>query len=174
MQQDAPQLSETCKCLRAAIIDEQSTIRAFDLKASFLAAFLAAVVGIAQGLKKPHAPGLLLALAVIAIVTAAASIAMTGLVLIPRKKKRAEINLGGYAPQNVFHPLTTDESTVNVATFAARASRTDWVSELTFELFKIGRIRAEKEKHFRAAIVWAGISFASGGVSLLWSMVEQS
>ena len=42
------QQAETCESLRTAIQDTQETIRAFDIKSEFLAAFLALIVGVRQ------------------------------------------------------------------------------------------------------------------------------
>jgi hypothetical protein len=153
--------------LRAAVQDTQETIRAFDVKAEVLAVALAIVVAVWQWVPMQTAgvPGRWLV--GLSALFALACAWCVGAVLIPRSKTRGDVNLGGYSPQNVFRPPAVDDRNVTVAVFAERARQTDWVLELTYELFKLARIRVEKEKWFQRAIYWAGAAFFADVLALI-------
>lgn len=145
--------------LLAGVQDAQEIIRAVDVKAEILAAFVALIVVLVQWILDDDSLPIVEGCGMLAGILAIVSVWMLGKVLVPRRKHRPEINIGAYSPKEVFYPPVSTDPQLDVTEFARRARETDWVSELTFELFKLSRIREDKETWFRRALRFAEIAF---------------
>ncbi len=153
--------------LRFAMSDHQEIIRGADLKAEVLGIFLTAVfaaVAWEGNITTSTVGGWM---GIVATLSALAAFFCVGGVLWPRSDRWLEVPLGGYAPSRALYPPVPNGPGHTVSEQAKRALHTDWPSELTYELWKISRIRAAKLRWFRAALIISGISVLAVTVQLL-------
>ncbi len=144
--------------LRFAMSDHQEMIRGADLKAEVLGIFITAVFAAVawEGHISTRTAGGWLG--IVATLGALAAFFCVGGVIWPRSVPRDDVPLGGYTPSRVLYPPAQAAAGHTVSEEAKRALHTDWPSELTYELWKISRIRSAKQHWFRAALITSGAS----------------
>lgn len=149
----------------AAIEDSQGTIRALDVKAEILAAFVAVVAGGAISLTPPDcsAAGVL---GTVSIVLCALAIVAIGLVIYPRSAP--PVPLGTYIPTGTFFLASASAGFIDADKLAASASSTNWMAELSFELLKLSAVRKRKTFYFKGTL-WltcaGSLSFAIAAIA---------
>lgn len=153
--------------LRFAMNDHQEMIRGADYKAEVLGIFLTAVFAAVAWQENISASTFGGWMGILATLSALAAFFCVGGVLWPRSDRWLELPLGGYTPSRALYPPVLRDPGHTVSEQAKRALHTDWPSELTYELWKISRIRAAKLKWFRAALIISGISVLAVTVQLL-------
>ena len=155
--------------LRFAMHDHQEMIRGADYKAEVLGIFLTGVFAAVAWQDNISASSFGGWMGILATLSALAAFFSVGGVLWPRSDAWVEVPLGGYTPSRALYPPVLRGPGHTVSEQTKRALHTDWPSELTYELWKISRIRAAKLKWFRAALIMSGISVLAVTVQLLVS-----
>jgi hypothetical protein len=105
-------------------------------------------------------------LGVISVLTALCALCFVGLVLWPRSNPWRALAMGVYTPVQVLYPPGRLGPQDTVASWAAAALSTEWVSELTYELLKLASIRAAKQLWYRWALATSGASIVAAAVRL--------
>jgi len=151
--------------LLAAISDTQNTIRAYDFKAEILAALITLLIGfIAFFLGHDHHSAFKTTVESLIIASAFGTLFQLALVLYPSRKPINSILMGTYKPSGVFYLSPASIKSTTVDEMIQSIGKTDWLSELTFELVKISAIRERKMKWFTRALTMSFVMFVLVGI----------
>ncbi len=146
-------------CLKHAIDDAQETIRAYDTKAEILGILLTLAIGITNYALFEHSTGCPKKFLLGSWIIALLAIAVTGMVLYPKKNPFKNIALGNYTPSSTYFLTGLSSSPqYTVTALADKAVNTDWVSELMYENMKLSAIRDYKHNCFTWALRLSGVT----------------
>lgn len=137
---------ETCERLQAIIDETQSTIQAYDTKASILATLLTLAVGFINFnfLGQLDTNLLLKQLVTLSSAFGLISAISAALVLYPLNNPTQGITHSGVNTKGTYYVLNA----MNLRSYLDLLSQTIWVEELAFEVLKSVNIRNRKQRVF--------------------------
>ena len=154
-------------CLTNSLNEAQETIRAFDLKAEILALVVTLALGLLSknfGNKLDYSQ-LQIFIGISCVVSGLIAISLIGIVLYPSKEPFKRIDKTDFTPSRTYYVNTDSfKSKIKVSELLERIQKTDWQSELTYELLKCSTIR--DRKHY-----WFVMSLRVAGLTLLLAVI---
>jgi len=158
---------DSLTCLINSLNETQETIRAYDVKSEILAIVITLAIGL---LGYNFGDNLVCCLwqiyvGIACIITGLISIVGVGLVLHPSKEPLGKIDTTDYSSQQSYYINTgsfTDK--MKVSSFLERIEKTDWKSEIAYEILKCSSIRDRKHFWFVSSLRVSALTLLFAGV----------
>ncbi|AXI45134.1 hypothetical protein C1J03_03230 [Sulfitobacter sp. SK012] len=162
--------ADDLKFLQVALEEAQATVRAYDTKAqivgigyTFALNIVAVVVGGLPGASGGEPLYILLFWLIVM-----APLFLFGYVLYPSRRLAPQVKAGTEVVlRRVLYVETARHKTVEDLQSAVHGS--DWVSELSFELLKVSKLRELKRGRFVRALIATCVSFGMLALLQLWT-----
>jgi len=157
---------DSLTCLINSLNETQETIRAYDVKAEVLAIVVTLAVGMLSynfGDNLDYC-GWQIYVGIACIISGLISIVCVGLVLYPSKEPLEKIDTTDYSSQQTYYINTYNfKGKMKVSSFLERIAKTDWKSELVYEILKCSSIRDRKHFWFMGSLMAVAITLILAG-----------